>query len=152
MIDRLEEHDVLHMLFNYHGVSPSFVPEEFLNTQCSPVPTPLLAHIIPTAIILTEARKRFGAIVVNSGYRDVAYNARVGGSPNSQHTHFTAADVRPLHASVSELHHWLLSHRFTTRLGIGIYDTFVHVDCRHWPGMPGVSSHPARWDLRTPNR
>jgi putative chitinase len=36
-----------------------------------------------------------GAIIVNSGYRNEAYNRQVGGVRNSQHLLGQAADIRP---------------------------------------------------------
>ena len=47
-------------------------------------------------MLLEPARTVAGCpIIVNSGYRNAAYNARVGGAARSQHLAACAADIRP---------------------------------------------------------
>ena len=44
--------------------------------------------------MLDIARKKYGkAIVINSGYRTVKRNAKVGGTPESSHTKGLAVDI-----------------------------------------------------------
>nr|DAG29931.1 MAG TPA: peptidase [Caudoviricetes sp.] len=77
---------------------------------------------------------------VNSGYRTVQYNASLkNSSPKSQHILGKAADIWLNDVSPKQLYSWLDSS-YPNSLGIGIYDTFVHVDVRE-----GKS----RWDYRT---
>ena len=77
---------------------------------------------------------------VNSGYRTVQYNASLkNSSPQSQHILGKAADIWLNDVSPKQLYSWLDSS-YPNSLGIGIYDTFVHVDVRE-----GKS----RWDYRT---
>jgi uncharacterized protein YcbK (DUF882 family) len=77
---------------------------------------------------------------VNSGYRTVQYNASLkNSSPKSQHILGKAADIWLNDVSPKQLYSWLDSS-YPNSLGVGIYDTFVHVDVRE-----GKS----RWDYRT---
>lgn len=77
---------------------------------------------------------------INSGYRTVQYNASLkNSSPKSQHILGKAADIWLNDISPKQLYSWLDSS-YPNSLGIGIYDTFVHVDVRE-----GKS----RWDYRT---
>ena len=96
---------------------------------------------ISTALveILENIRQHFGAPVhVNSGYRTVSYNASLpGSSPRSQHCNGLAADIRVeghTPAEVCAYAETLLGGHG----GIGLYDSFVHVDVRaaksRWKG------------------
>ena len=65
--------------------------------------------------------------VVNSGYRTVAHNEKVGGVPKSSHTRGWAADTRAL--TIGEQ---ILIVRAARNAGFnrfGIYGTFIHLDC-----------------------
>ena len=80
-----------------------------------------------------------GAVVINSGYRTAFYNQKVGGARYSQHLLGRAADiavegVSPLLAA-QMAEYYLGSHG-----GIGVYQTFTHVDTR---------TTRARWDQRS---
>lgn len=90
--------------------------------------------------LLQKIRDHFGvAVTINSGYRTSAYNKKVGGATNSQHVKGTAADivikgVDPLTvAQYSE-------HLMPNSGGIGVYQTFTHVDVR---------TSRSRWDNRS---
>ena len=79
------------------------------------------------------------AITINSGYRSPAHNKAVGGVANSQHVKGTAADIvvedtDPL--TVGQIAEYLLDDRG----GIGVYQTFTHVDTR---------ANRSRWDQRS---
>ena len=74
---------------------------------------------------------------INSACRCEKHNAKVGGSPNSQHKLGHAADVRKiLGISIDEMARKAERAGFN---GIGKYDSFLHVDVR------GTR---ARWDYR----
>lgn len=81
---------------------------------------------------LDRIRTVFGSgITITSGYRTPSYNASpsVGGARNSQHTKGTAADIQvrgvpPL--AVASFY----EETFSTG-GLGIYNTFTHVDTRN---------------------
>ena len=91
-----------------------------------------LAHPDP---LLVSRLERLRAIVgrpcvIVSGYRDAAYNARVGGAPGSQHVANKAADLVHGYASLGQAQ----SAGFT---GIGTCGgSAVHVDVR--AGAPVV--------------
>lgn len=94
-------------------------------------PCELWSNIIPTLRVAEWLRVRTGApIIVLSGYRDPAYNKAVGGSPNSQHMHFRALDIRTPALSPARLAQLVESHPEADRMGIGTYATFVHIDTR----------------------
>ena len=65
-------------------------------------------------------------IKINSGYRSIQYNAKIGGTSNSFHIKGMAADIvieGMYPREVQEyLKHW--------SGGLGSYDTFTHVDIR----------------------
>ena len=75
---------------------------------------------------------------INSGFRCLVHNKREGGSDNSQHTLGTAADVSvPEGLTAIELAAIAETIPHFRSGGIGIYDTFVHLDTR--------PNGPARW-------
>lgn len=83
------------------------------------------------ADILENIRMHFGKPVhINSGYRTVSYNASIkNSSKKSQHCNGLAADIKV------EGHTPLEVYDYTCSLlgdhgGVGIYNTFVHVDVR----------------------
>ena len=90
--------------------------------------------------LLQKIRDHFGvAVTINSGYRTSAYNKKVGGVSNSQHVKGTAADivvkgVDPL--TVGQYVEYIMPDHG----GIGVYQTFTHVDVR---------SNRSRWDQRS---
>ena len=90
--------------------------------------------------LLQKIRDHFGvAVVINSGYRTSTYNKKVGGATNSQHVKGTAADivvkgVDPL--TVGQYVEYIMPDHG----GIGVYQTFTHVDVR---------SNRSRWDQRS---
>lgn len=80
-----------------------------------------------------------GAVTINSAYRSPAHNAAVGGVRSSQHLYGRAADVVVEGASpllVGQIAEYYLDRRG----GIGVYQTFTHVDTR---------SIRSRWDQRS---
>ena len=80
-----------------------------------------------------------GAVVIHSGYRTPAYNRKVGGARYSQHVQGTAADIAVRGASPL-LVGQIAEHYLQSRGGIGVYQTFTHVDTR---------SVRSRWDQRS---
>lgn len=93
-------------------------------------------------VLLEEVRKVFNApVIVNSGYRTVDYNAKCkDASPHSQHVLGKAADIYIKGVDPKKIYDFLDS-RYSNTLGLGVYNTFVHVDTRL------VKS---RWDYRKP--
>ncbi|MEG1537341.1 MAG: D-Ala-D-Ala carboxypeptidase family metallohydrolase, partial [Clostridiales bacterium] len=86
---------------------------------------------------LQKIRDHFGkAVTINSAYRTASHNSKVGGSPKSQHVQGKAADIRINGADP------LLVAQYAESIGlggIGLYDTFTHVDTR---------ATKSKWDYR----
>lgn len=78
---------------------------------------------------LCEAVRAFvqNPVVVTSGFRCEEYNDRVGGSKESQHKEGKAADL--LVDNPKEVFAYL-DRRYPNRYGFGLYEDFIHVDCR----------------------
>ena len=80
-----------------------------------------------------------GAVTISSGYRTASYNQKVGGARYSQHLLGTAADIAVSGAGpllVGQMAEYYLGGHG----GIGVYQTFTHVDTR---------TTRARWDQRS---
>jgi uncharacterized protein YcbK (DUF882 family) len=91
-------------------------------------PCELWSNIIEVAQLAEEARNHFGVpLDVNSGYRDLVYNAGVG-STSDRHVRFAALDLASKGVTSKALHAWLSTHPKRHRMGLGLYPTFVHVD------------------------
>lgn len=77
---------------------------------------------------LQKIRDHFGApVTINSGYRCSKHNKAVGGVSSSYHTKGMAADIVVKNVKPSEVARYAESIGV---LGIGLYDTFVHIDTR----------------------
>ena len=99
----------------------------------SPPPVEMWPNMIPTIRILDELRKHFKRpIVLLSSYRSPAYNKAVGGAPKSIHMQFRALDFAVAGVAPSEVFRVLRSWRAAGKFkgGLGLYETFVHVDTR----------------------
>ena len=84
-------------------------------------------------------------ITPRGGYRSEVFNRRCGGARRSQHKLALAADIKAKGYSAKALHDEIL-RRYRAGLlpglrGLGLYDTFVHVDARD-------SYRLRRWDSR----
>lgn len=75
-------------------------------------------------------------LLILSAYRCPQYNKSIGGAKESQHSFGTATDIVVPQITPYKLHA-LCVDIFD---GVGLYDTFVHVDSRGFE---------ARWDLRS---
>ena len=80
--------------------------------------------------ILEKIRVHFGKpVTINSGYRTEAWNKRQGGAAYSQHKYGTAADI-----SINGVTPKQIAAYAETLIprsgGIGIYNSFCHVDVR----------------------
>lgn len=76
---------------------------------------------------------------INSGTRCSKHNKEVGGTSNSQHLFGRAADVWADNLTPQELYKLAENIKVFRDGGIGLYNTFIHVDVRR-----GRS----RWDYR----
>jgi len=107
-------------------------------------PSPdLIPNFILLCNVLRDLRStaRPTPVLVNSWYRDPAYNARIGGVTNSMHLTGGAADVVKIGFTPDEVADMLERHPDSDKFGIGRYRSFTHIDIR---GMIGRRS-PARW-------
>ena len=80
--------------------------------------------------VLQTLRNHFKkAIVINSAYRNAAYNKKVGGVSNSQHTKGTAADIKIAGVAPADIAEYA-EYIMPDMGGIGLYSGFVHIDVR----------------------
>lgn len=68
-------------------------------------------------------------VYINSAYRTEAHNKKVGGAAYSQHKYGTAADIHINGVTQKALAAYIETLMPNTG-GIGIYNSFVHVDVR----------------------
>lgn len=82
---------------------------------------------------LQVLRNVVGKLDLTNAYRCKEHNADVGGSTNSQHLKGKAADIKSKDFSPSEIatitNDLMKSEKFKIG-GVGIYNTFTHVDIR----------------------
>lgn len=80
--------------------------------------------------VLQKIRSHFGkAVTINSAYRNAAYNKKIGGVSNSQHTKGTAVDMCISSISPAEIARYT-EYIMPNKGGIGLYGNFVHIDVR----------------------
>jgi uncharacterized protein YcbK (DUF882 family) len=90
--------------------------------------------------VLELVRMHFNApVTVTSSYRCEKHNAAVGGAKSSKHLLGIAADIK-VKGFEPEMVYQYLDSVFPEHYGIGVYDTFTHVDVR---------ALKARWDNRS---
>lgn len=115
-------------------ITNNFTIEEFDCKDGSKMPEEVKENIIKLAKNLQVLRDHTGkAIHVNSGYRSLAYNLRVGGAKNSQHPKGNAGDItiegmtpREVALTIEKL----IDEGKMKQGGIGVYKTFTHYDIR----------------------
>lgn len=89
--------------------------------------------------VLQKARDHFGKpLNINSAFRTPAHNKKVGGVSNSRHMFGVAADCYINGVSPEKLYAYF-TETYPGKYGVGLYDTFVHIDMRE------IKS---RWDYR----
>ena len=80
--------------------------------------------------VLQKIRDHFEKpVIINSAYRNDAYNKEVGGADYSQHKYGTAADIHISGVSPATIAAYVETI-MPNMGGIGIYSSFVHVDVR----------------------
>lgn len=84
-------------------------------------------------------------ITIVSAYRSPVYNRKINGSSKSQHIHGRAVDIKVSGISTEEVAKAAIKLGFK---GIGIYDTFTHVDIRE-KLVNKVGRKYDYWDMRT---
>lgn len=88
--------------------------------------------------LLEEIRQAYSLpVIINCGCRCASHNAKVGGAVKSQHLIGFAADIVIRGISPARVYQWIDEH-YPQQLGLGSYDSFVHVDvrqhCARWKG------------------
>lgn len=80
--------------------------------------------------ILQKIREHFGKpVTITSAFRNSAYNKKIGGVSNSQHTKGTASDIKVAETLPSDVAKYV-EYLLQGKGGIGLYSSFVHVDTR----------------------
>lgn len=80
--------------------------------------------------VLQKIRNHFGAsVTITSAYRTPTRNKNVGGTIYSQHLYGRAADIKIKNISPAKVAAYA-EKLLPNKGGIGIYDTFTHVDVR----------------------
>ncbi len=113
----------------FEDMFPNFTPEEFYcpcgGAQCRKVGIKLWF-----VAALQDLRLQCGfPLKINSAYRCPEHNARVGSKPTSQHLLGVAADI-DIHRLSTGQKHRLLRKAFLRFNGVGVYNTFIHLDLR----------------------
>ena len=121
-------------------LTKNFNLSEFDCKDGTEMPSELLANVLELAENLQVLRDFVGVpIKINSSYRSLSHNAKIGGSKSSQHLFAKAADIVIESKSpeqVANIIKALISEGKMKQGGIGVYNTFTHYDIR---------GHKARW-------
>ncbi|MGB5805602.1 MAG: D-Ala-D-Ala carboxypeptidase family metallohydrolase [Vibrio anguillarum] len=128
-------------------LTKNFNLSEFHCNDGTLVPLQYLGNVIKLAEYLQKLRDKLGVpIYINSAYRTVRYNKRIGGVSSSQHIKANAVDVVAKNHSPKQVYYALLELIKEGEIpqgGIGLYRGFVHYDNRgnyaRWYGS-GVNS------------
>lgn len=125
-------------------LTDNFYMNEFTCKDGSKTPLSVYYRLQKLAIQLQVLRDYLNApITINSGYRSVDYNKKIGGVDNSQHILGNAADITakgytPKNIYLSIEH--LINEGKMLQGGLGLYNGFVHYDIgyngkkRRWNG------------------
>lgn len=80
--------------------------------------------------VLQNIRAHFGKpVTITSAYRTAAHNKKVGGVSDSMHLYGAAADIKVKDVSPRQAAQYA-EKLLTGKGGIGVYETFVHIDVR----------------------
>jgi uncharacterized protein YcbK (DUF882 family) len=112
-------------------LTPNFNLKEFTRNG-NELPFELLPNMREVAKNLEVLREYLGKpININSGYRNPAYNAKIGGAKNSFHMKGMAADIHVKGLTPLQIHtaiEHLIAQGKMKQGGLGLYGTFVHYD------------------------
>ena len=125
------------------NLTTNFKLSEFRCKDGTDVPAELLPNVQKLANELQKLRDELELpIKINSGYRTKSYNKKIGGATNSMHVQAKAADIVVTDITPTNLYkriEKLIEEGKVNFKGVGVYDTFVHVDVR---------DKRSRWDER----
>ena len=113
------------------ALAPNFVFEEFMHQSKGPFGL-FQVHAVESLQAIREASG--GAIYVNSGYRNIAYNEEVGGVEHSRHIYGDAVDMTSAVLSLTALAE--LCEDFGAGYTQVYEDSHVHCDWRNDPLDP----------------
>lgn len=119
-------------------LSPNFHLKE-AECKCGKCPyTPVDAIHVSN---LQQLRDKIGqTIIVNSWYRCEYHNENIGGEIWSMHRYGIATDIRLKNGNIND--HIPLIESIFQYGGVGIYDTFIHVDSRGFRARWNNSTKP----------
>ena len=121
-------------------LTKNFSLSEFDCKDGTEMPSELLPNVLELAESLQELREMLNSpIRINSAYRSLEHNTKIGGSTNSQHLFGKAADIvvkGKTPSQVATMIKLLILEGKMKQGGIGVYDNFTHYDVR---------GHKARW-------
>ena len=117
-----------------HQLTPHFHISEFACKDGNAVPAHLLSNVRALAVNLEVIRAYFGVpVIINSGYRSIEYNRKVGGAVGSQHLLANASDIVIKGVSPFFLFKTIRELMKSGKIEAGaviLYNTFVHYDRR----------------------
>ena len=114
-------------------LTDNFSLEEFECKCGCKMPEFVKKNIVELAENLQVLRDEVGRLDLTNAYRCKAHNADVGGSVNSQHLLGKAGDIKSSYFTPSEIAKTtddMMKNETFKIGGIGIYNTFTHVDTR----------------------
>ncbi|MFA5243659.1 MAG: D-Ala-D-Ala carboxypeptidase family metallohydrolase [Pedobacter sp.] len=119
---------------NEGQLTKDFHIREFKCKDGTKVPAELESNVRLLANQLQVIRDYIGVpIHINSAYRTESYNAKIGGSPKSQHKQAKAADLVTSKYTPKQLANIikkLIKEKKILQGGVGVYPSFVHYDIR----------------------
>lgn len=125
-------------------LTENFSKQEFDCSDGSEMPTDVQLNIAELAVQLEIVRSHFNAPVhINSAYRSLEHNRKIGSNDTSQHVLGKAADIVVEEVSPDDVFdaiEFLISTGMMKEGGLGRYNTFTHYDIR------GTR---ARWNYKT---
>lgn len=108
------------------NISPHFKVKEF---KCKDG-CPNVFISLDLLTVLEKIRTELNTpLAINSGFRTYSHNKAVGGAKNSMHMYGLAADVVPKNGDVRGVYNLAVKILKNTG-GVGLYDSFVHIDVR----------------------
>ena len=115
-------------------ITENFSLSEFDCKDGSELPTALLPNVLDLADNLQVLRDYLGVpISINSAYRSLEHNRKIGGATNSQHLLAKAADIvveSKTPEQVANIIKYLISEGKMIQGGLKAYKTFTHYDIR----------------------